>query len=201
MERKTVFSLSVDHVKGLVEGKRRPLAAHVVLVKTNPIIGIQKVLDVYINYPKSMIVDYQTAFSGIEPCLVSDGINRSAVINFLLQAIKGHTLVTFAGDADFMALGIHQNIISRYAAEYIELQDYFKRYNGQAYGLGPIAFHFGYLQTRDFKYRDIVKDAEIQIKLYENEYRTASIFSPIGSILNRRQFLRMMRSRSDNECI
>lgn len=194
MDEKTVFSLSVDHVKGVVEGKRKPLAAHVVLVKTNPMIGLQKVLDVYINYPKSLIVDYQTCFSRIEPCLLSDGINRSAVINFILQAIKGHTLVTFAGDSDFLALGIHQNIVSRYANEYVELQDYFKRDNGQAYGLGPIAFYFGYLESRDLKNRDIVKDAEMQIKLYQNNYRTATVFSPIGSIMNRRQFMRMVES-------
>ena len=113
---------------------------------------------------------------------------RDAVEEFILSAITGHTLITFSG-MDVNALGISKEKLLEHASEHIVLQDYFQRFDGRPYGLGPLVYYFGYLRKSGQPViisRDCFVDAVHQLKLYQDHYVPVGLFHPEGTVLNKR---------------
>ena len=86
-------------------------------------------------------------------------------------------------------------VVDEFAAERIELQDFFKRADGQPYGLGPLAVYFGYKRNgrRVVLNRDSVQDAFFQLVLFREHYLFHGSFQPAGEILTKSEYTRMFR--------
>lgn len=194
-EREVVFALDVEMVTAVFGGKRTAIAARVVLMKTDLRTGTRKVLDTYVRNEKAVIVDYNTRYSRIESWMVDEGVDVDFVSSFILQAIRGHTLVTFNGHADFAALGLDENTIKTFAKKYVELQDYFRRPDGQPYGLGPLVHYFGYERHGRpvLINHHIIDDTFYTLRLYLDHYVANDTFYPTKAILTTKQFRNTFR--------
>lgn len=192
-----VFALDCEMIKA-TDGSQ--LAGHVVLVKSDLCSGSKKVLDTYIWHPEASILSYQTRYSRIHKWMIDEGVPLDSVVSFILRAIRGHTLVTFNGKADFSALGLGQATVLQYVEKHVELQDYFRRPNKQPYGLGPLVLHFGYQRNG----RPIIvshrcaDDAFLTLRLYLDHYyhndgEISPFFQPEKPILSNTEYKKKYR--------
>ena len=189
-ERENVFALDVEMVEGFCGGNRTFLAGRVVLVRNHPRLDWIKVLDTYIKYDPGEVTNYMTRWSKLEPWMIESGIERQAVVDFLLRLITGHKLVTFSGRGDLASLGLTTRTVSMFVSEHIELQDYFARPNGKPYGLGPLVEYFGYQRLgRPVIIRhNCVDDAQYTLRLYMDHYREDATFSPECYIPTKKEY-------------
>ena len=185
------FALDVEMVNGVVNGESQNLAGRVVLVRNDPYVEWIKVIDAYIKYPDGVVRDCLTRYSRIKPWqLQMLGMPRDAVVNFILSAIYGHTLVTFSGHHDLRSLGIEMDVVKRCVSQHIELQDFFKRPNGTPYGLGPLVDYFGYTRNdRKVVIRhNCVDDSVYTLRLYRDYYQANTTFQPVTYVLSKREY-------------
>ena len=170
---RVVYTIKCDLDTALIDGKRQRVAGRVVLVRFDGFTyEYRKVLDTYVKYPPRTVVDFHERYSRLTPALLSSGIDRESVVDVVLKLVSGQMLVTFAGRTVFAALGINDYVIDRYVYKHIELQDHFKRQDGQPYALGPLIVYFGYrVHGRQVVLnRDLVQDAYFQLRLYNDHY-------------------------------
>lgn len=190
------ITVKCDSVLGVIDGKRKRIVGRVVMCRYDTCTGAYtKILDTYVKHPDGVVVDYETRYSRLTPSLLQSGVTPATVANFFLQSINGNTLVTFAGSRAFAALGIDKTMVDDFAAEHIELQDFFKRPDGQPYGLGPLALYFGYTRRgrRIILNRNSVEDAYFHLVLFREQYLFHGNFVPAGEIMSKAEFTRMFK--------
>lgn len=194
MDDTTVFSLNTQHVKGVMNnGKIGMIAARIVLIKKDHQYGWRKVLDTYIKHAPGIVIDHMTPYSKISPWMLSDGVSLEVARDFLMELIRGHTVITFAGDTKLKAIGLSADLINL-ESNHIELQDFFKRRDNQPYGLGPLLKYFGITTRKGMPAiagRDCVEDAQYQLTLYEEHYQKSESFTPFSEIMNKLEYLRL----------
>lgn len=163
-----VFALDCEMVTVLKDGKQKQAAGHVVLVKSDKKYGTVKVLDTYIRMRNSDVRSCKTQYSQIERWMLKEGIPVSTAVYIITHMVKGHTLVTFGGKADLDALGITEAYMLQFVSRYIDLQRFFKRENGQPYGLGPLVEYFDYKENGEkvIINHDCEQDAKYTLRLY-----------------------------------
>lgn len=192
--KKAVFAMDVEKVEALIGGVRKQVAGRVVLVREDRKVGWIKVLDLFIKYPPGVITNYLTKYSKLEPYQLDYGVDRQTALDFLFAVIHNGILVTFGGCHDYVSLGTTRRIVELFA-ETVELQEYFKRPDGSAYGLGPLVEYFGY--RRNGKLVIIrhycIDDAVYTLRLYLDHYRgddddDDAVFSPTRHIRSKREY-------------
>lgn len=162
-------------------GTRKLTAAHVVLVKRDESEKVVPVFDTYIRYAPGVVVNYNTRFSRVAPWMLKDGMSKETAVSIIKRMIKGHVLVIFSGKNVLDALGITESQLRKYVTDYVDLQGYFfKRVNGQPYGLGPLVEYYGYKENgkRVVIHKELAKDAEYALRIYIDHYDPVSFFFP-----------------------
>ena len=163
----------------MVKGTRGHLCGRIVVVTLEENASLRVLLDTYIKYPPGTIVDYLTPWSKIKPWMMASGTPIQIVVPKLVALITGKTLVTQNGTSDFASLGLSLSFI-RSICKHIELQTFFKRPDGRAYGLGPLVEYFGY-RVNDSPViidHDCVQDALYTLKLHRDHYEHYGVFEP-----------------------
>lgn len=188
-----MYALDVEMVHGNLTGENQLLAGRVVLVRSDPRKDCVKVLDTYVKYDEGVVQNYMTKWSRLEPWMLESGVTRDVVVDFLLRAITGKTLVTFSGRGDLMSLGISDGVLSLFVGKHVELQEYFKRWDGSPYGLGPLVNYYGYKrQGRPVIINhNCVEDATYTLKLYKDHYDEHGEFEPTEYIPSKREYNRV----------
>ena len=185
-----VYALKCEMVTAEIGGKRKQVAGRVVLAKSDRKYGFIKVLDTYVKYAAGQVTNCNTRWSNIEPWMIEEGMPRSVVVNFVLMAVRGHTLVTYSSNSNLSALGIDKSTVRIYAAKYVELQQFFKRANGEPYGMGPLIDYFGYQREGRSVVinHHCVEDAYYTLRLYLDWYVAFSVFAPTSYILSKEEY-------------
>lgn len=190
-DKEVTYSLDVEMIEGILDGRRQNLAGRVVLVRSDPFVEWIKVMDAYIKYPDGVVLDCMTRYSRIEPWqLQLYGIPRDCVVNFLLSNLLGCTLVTFSGRHDFASLGISEEAIMNYVRRHVELQTFFKRADGTPYALGPLVDYFGYSRNnrKVIIRHNCLDDAVYTLRLYRDYYQEDFPFAPVSYIMSKKEY-------------
>lgn len=167
----------------MVRGKRRHICGRVVIVSHDSYNRFTILLDTYVKYPPGEVVNCLTRWSKIRPWMLETGMDYLLVVEKVLSIISGNILVTQNGGADFACLGLTVHYVSS-ICQHVELQNYFKRPDGNAYGLGPLVEYFKYMSDGRpvIIDHDCVQDAVYTLRLYLDHYRHEGVFEPTGFI-------------------
>lgn len=168
------------------------VAARVVIAKKDDFdVNVKIVLDLYVRYGEGEICNYLTRYSHIQPSqLLNYGMPLAIVKRRVLQELRGCVLVTFNGLCDFRALGLSIQDITSNVIGWVELQKYFKRSDGSAYGLGPLTLYFGYKRfgKQVIINHDCIDDAYFTLRLFLDFWRSDTPFVPVQPIPNGKQY-------------
>lgn len=190
---RAVFTVKCDLVTAVIDGKKQRVAGRVILFRFDSLtFQYRKVLDTFVKYAAGVVVDTHPRFSRLSFEILSTGIDRDSVVDVLLKLVEGHTLVTFSGSTVFAALGIDEYIVGRYVGKHVELQDFFRRPDGQPFALGPLAIYFGYKHNgrQVILNHDSVQDAYYHLRLFNDHYSANETFEPMSAIMSKAEFCR-----------
>lgn len=173
----------------MVKGVRRHIVGRVVLVGKADDGSFKLLLDTYVRHPPGAVVNCLTRWSRITPVMLAGGLPHSVVVQMVIGIIRGTTLVTQNGRADFACLGLDQEFVSS-ICNHVELQSYFKRPDGSGYGLGPLVEYFKYTANGEpvIINHNCIQDALYTLIIYADHFKSSGVFVPAVPIPSVKQF-------------